>query len=161
MKKLFLLVCLFLMSLKLASDTQHRYKVAISLSFAEELNKRILSSYLKRELRSLGDVDIVSVNEEWNYIIKITGFETQYKSTGMESGDIVMSWIALKAIDKNILRLPSIWSHGQITYHPESFVIIIDKTDDLDKVAKRIIANFDTTNIEIDRIMDRAIRNRN
>ena len=52
------------MPLTLASDTQHPLTVYVSVDIKNETTRSLLLSYIKRELRSLGDVDIVSQDRE-------------------------------------------------------------------------------------------------
>ena len=72
MKKLMLIVCLFIIPLTLASDTQHRFKVYVSVGGDDDQTVNIIDSHLKRELRLLGDVDIVGYYDGWKYIIAVS-----------------------------------------------------------------------------------------
>lgn len=85
MKRLTLVVCLFIIPLTLASDTQHRFKVCVRVDGDDSQGVAIIESHLKRELRLLGDVDIVGINDDWVYIFEI--FSTALENTdGSKSG---------------------------------------------------------------------------
>ena len=81
MKKLVLLVFLFLIPLTLVSETQHRFRafVAVGGKDGDPHITNILESNLKRELRLLGDVDIVELNDEWHFMLYV--IFAQNKST--------------------------------------------------------------------------------
>lgn len=80
MKKLVLIFCLVMLPLTLASDTQHRFKVYVEVSGDDERTVRTIESYLKRELRLLGDVDIVgSEDGDWKYMIKFFVMALEWK----------------------------------------------------------------------------------
>ena len=85
MKKLTLIISLFIISLTLASDTQYRFKVYVSVSGDDEQAVQTIDSYIKRELRLLGDVDIVGEKDDWEYIIGIFVSQLENKD-GRKSG---------------------------------------------------------------------------
>ena len=91
MKKLVLLVCLFLMPLTLVSETQHRFKVYVHVFEAEADDdphvRKNLENNIKRELLSLGDVDIVRLDEAWHFILNIHCIEAKFTS-GRKTGEL-------------------------------------------------------------------------
>lgn len=56
--------------LTLASETQHRFKVYVRVDGDDRQAVNTVESHLKRELRLLGDVDIVGEGDNWEYIIE-------------------------------------------------------------------------------------------
>lgn len=87
MKKFVTLFCVLIIPLTLASDTQHRFKVYVDVSGDENANQaiNIVESHLKRELRLLGDVDVVERDDDWEFIYKVfmlTGEFTDGRQTG-------------------------------------------------------------------------------
>ena len=71
MRKLILLCCIFLIPLTLASDTQHRFKVYVDVGGDDEQAVNTIESHLKRELRLLGDVDVVGKDNNWRYVLQV------------------------------------------------------------------------------------------
>ena len=78
-----------LLPLTLASDTQHRFRVYVRIFGDDEQAVRTIESHLKRELRLLGDVDVVGADDDWRYIIDITVMSTEYRD-GRKSGDVAL-----------------------------------------------------------------------
>lgn len=76
-----------LLPLTLASDTQHRFKVFVTVDGDDETTTSLLTSYLKRELRALGDVDIVGWDGDWEFRIAVSYFEIKTKG-GMKTGEL-------------------------------------------------------------------------
>ena len=71
--KFFVAFLVMLLPLTLASETQHRLKVYVKVA-GDGDNKHAVNtveSHLKRELRLLGDVDIVGETDNWVYIIEM------------------------------------------------------------------------------------------
>ena len=59
------------LQLTFASDTQHRFRVFVSVGGDDEQSVNTIETYLKRELRLLGDVDIVGRDDDCEYIIQV------------------------------------------------------------------------------------------
>lgn len=79
---LFLVV---LLPLTVASDTQHRFLVCVQVDGGDKTATALITAHLKRELRALGDVDIVGYIDEWEYLLKVFYVVLQNK-TGAETG---------------------------------------------------------------------------
>ena len=90
MKKLVLIFCLVMLPLTLASDTQHRFKVYVDVSGDDKQVVNTIESHLKRELRLLGDVDIVGKDDDWEYIIGIFVLEIKWKD-GTTTGSFAIA----------------------------------------------------------------------
>ena len=90
MKKLVQLLCLFTLPLTLASDTQHRFKVYVTVSGDDINATNFIENHLKRELRILGDVDIVGVHDNWGYIIDFNVMSIDL-TDGRKSGNFAIS----------------------------------------------------------------------
>ena len=73
MKKFVTLFCVLMIPLALASDTQHRFKVYVDVNGDENADQavNIVESHLKRELRLLGDVDVVGRDDDWEFIYEV------------------------------------------------------------------------------------------
>ena len=96
MKKFVLLVCLFLMPLTLASETQRRFSVYVYVAegkhsdFYDTYVKDYLETKLKKELRLLGDVDIVEVDEfgvnrDWHFTLNVCPYQHTFRD-GSKTG---------------------------------------------------------------------------
>ena len=82
MKKLVLLVCLFLLPLTLTSETQHRFRVFVHVFESQQSNlydkytRDFLETKLKKQLHLLEDVDIVEADEyrvspNWHFSLQV------------------------------------------------------------------------------------------
>ena len=141
MKFLFFLLFVLLMPLSLASDTQHRFKVAVEIETEDETTRSVFSSYIKRELRSLGDVDVVKQSDKWDYKLVFIALEPTYVNTGRKTGYISIAWAAYQVYHTEI------WNHGDVVFYPQ-LKALFWKTDNLDQICKEIVASFDTKHLE-------------
>ena len=73
------------------------FKVWVSVSCDDENTKAFIESHVKRELRSLQDVDLVKAGDGI-YELIIAAAEPTYEATGRKTGDIGLAWISLKAV---------------------------------------------------------------
>ena len=85
MKKCVILFCVLIIPLTLASDTQHRFRVYVDVGGGDDQAVSTIESHLKRELRLLGDVDVVGEDEGWKYIMRVKSLAMEYKD-GRKSG---------------------------------------------------------------------------
>ena len=90
MKKLMFVLCLFVFPLTLASDTQTRYNVHVSVEGEDRQAVREIEIYLKRELRLLGDVNIVDWDDDWKYVINVFAL-TLETADGRETGNYAIA----------------------------------------------------------------------
>ncbi len=89
------LICVMLvvfLPLTLASQTQHRFKVNVHVFGDNNHINNVLESNLKRELRLLGDVDIVEVDENWRFTLQVNYLENIY-TDGTKTG-----WLTLTSV---------------------------------------------------------------
>ena len=94
MNKLVLLVCLFLIPLTLASETQRRFKVYVNVLKAVADDDphvgETLANHIKRELLSLEDVDLVRADQYWDFMLEI--IYLQHKITdGRNTGGLSLT----------------------------------------------------------------------
>ena len=87
----YVLLVVFL-PLTLASDTQHRFKVYVDVGGEDETLTRLLTSHLKREMRALGDVDIVGYDGDWHFAFRVFYVETKTKG-GVKTGYLSLASI--------------------------------------------------------------------
>ena len=90
--RFFVAFLVMLLPLTLASETQHRFKVHVRVE-GDGRNRQAVNtveSHLKRELRLLGDVDIVGVSDNWEYIINIFVLTLEFKD-GRKTGSFAIA----------------------------------------------------------------------
>ena len=111
------LICVMLvvfLPLTLASQTQNRLKVTVYVFGDNAHTNNVLESHLKRELRLLGDVDIVAMDEFWHFALQVSYLENTYKD-GTKTG-----WVTLASVLNE--RIPDIYFKelwlGVLKRHP-------------------------------------------
>ncbi len=89
MKTFVTLFCVLMIPLTLASNTQHRFKVYVHVYGDDNQAISTIESHLKRELRLLGDVDVVGRNDGWEFILGVAVMGVQFKD-GRKSGSFAI-----------------------------------------------------------------------
>ena len=93
MKNLISVILVVFLPLTLASETQHRFQVYVSVDKNDdETTTGLLTSHLKRELRALGDVDIVGTDDNWEYALRVFYIEEE------TIGDVKTGWVSIAYI---------------------------------------------------------------
>ena len=128
-----------------------RFRVALSVRCGNNhLAESLMESYIKRELRSLGDVEIVGSDTEyplWSKLINIHAMEIHYRS-GKSAEILAICTNFYNRIDpahfaviKDFYkRFPSIGiPSGSIAVH---------SIDDLESYCKGIVADFDKNQLQ-------------
>ncbi len=117
--------------------------------------QNLMRSYIKRELRSLGDVEIVDLNLDratFQYMISIAMLEDKYKD-GSKTGTVALSYWYTKRIPPN--HFNDFWREHYTKFPafgiPRGGVITVGR-DRLDETCKSIVANFDTKLLEPERL---------
>lgn len=105
-------------------------------------------SYVKRELRSLGDVEIVGVGDKWDYMLEFVGIEQKYTSTGGKTGTISITWIVYKSASHLVDESSILTFHGEVVFRSNPR-LQVGPTEDLDRMCKEMVAQFDTKNLEV------------
>ena len=141
MRNLIYVVLVMFLPLTLASETQHRFKINVEITIEDESTKSVFLSYVNRELRSLGDVDVVGKIDEWMYELAIVAIEPKYVSTGMKTGQITIAWTGYELVSPSLKSDSWIW-------RPETLSLKYWKTENLDNICKEIVAQFDTKYLE-------------
>ena len=122
---------------------------------SEKSLKNLMRSYIKRELRSLGDVEIVDLDLDratFQYAISITMLEDTHKD-GSKTGTVALSyWYTNRILPK---RFNNLWREHYTKIpafeNPISGVITVGKYR-LDETCKSIVADFDTKFLEPERL---------
>ena len=149
-----LTITLFCLHSQVSVQTEpEKFKVVVSVSAhntePEKSLKNLMISYIKRELRSLGDVDIVDFDLDratFQYMIVIT-------MVVQDTGLVSMSYLFAKRIPPN--RFNDLWreyyTESPAFLYPLSGVIRVGR-DKLDEECKSIVADFDTKFLEPERL---------
>lgn len=135
-----------------AQNQALRFKVAVLVSCENESAKSLMESYIKRELRSLGDVQIVGnhlKNPLWEHLIDIHGLEMKYKS-GAKTGSLAICTQFFSIVphthfhelwQEHYKEFPAVTVPLSTTsYHP---------VDRLDSFSKSAVAYFDTNKLQL------------
>ena len=92
MKNLICMILTVFLPLTLASQTQHRFQVYVSVEGNDKTITNILTSHLKKEFRALGDVDIAGKDDDWGYAIRVFYVETKTEG-GVKTGGLSIASI--------------------------------------------------------------------
>ena len=141
------LICVMLMvflPLTLASQTQKRFKVAVGVFGDNTHINNVLESHLKRELRLLGDVDIVEPKESWHFALNVVYVELELKD-GTKTG-----WLALTSTLNE--RIPDIYfKYKNLLKGPPVYLAPLIpayySTDSLDKYCVVTIGSIDKASL--------------
>lgn len=159
-----MLICLFLlMSVSFTgaqNNSQSKFIVRCVVNANEEGIKSEVASYLKRELRSLGDV--VITEDIWNYDYKldIIILHPKYKSSGTKAEQISCAYLGIKRFRVSDLasKLPRehfdtvFGATWQLYSYPELFILEVGRErTELKQLCQEIVAEFDTKLLEPDR----------
>ena len=141
---------------------QHRYAVAVTTTCDNESTKNLIESYIKRELRNLGDVRLTNI-EDALYVIQIVALPLKSELTGHETGYISLaytflieerSFITIKDILRTMVREEELTKFDAIVkipgkcYSPPYLAAAYWKKDDIDKLCRDIVATFDIKTLE-------------
>lgn len=150
-----LLVCLLSLLTHLSHAAEidgWRYsaKVKVNVSASDNI-KGSVSSYINRELRSLTDVEIVEKDPEW--IIYILAMEL--KTVGGYKSGVAISTVIVHPFYNQILSTwlqPKFKDAGlnvtsSLAWYPDQW-LNVGSADDLQKLSKDIVADFDTKYLE-------------
>ena len=140
-----------------------KFVVEVLVECDDENTKAFIESHIKRELRSLQDVEIATVVGE--YQLKIVAEEFKDKASGQKLGTIALACEYVRIYNPSgvINKLMDIYPVGTDGFHIAkefNLIFLYDKTglslasgmtDHLDKICKDIVVNFDTGMLEPDR----------
>ena len=159
-----MLICLFLlMSVSFTgaqNNSQSKFIVRCVVNANEEGIKSEVASYLKRELRSLGDV--VITEDVWNYDYKLDVIilQPKYKSSGTKAEQISCAYLGIKRFRVSDLTIKLPKEHfdtvfdltWQLYSYPELFILEVGRErTELKLLCQEIVAEFDTKLLEPDR----------
>ena len=143
-----------------------KFRVEVSVTCNDENMKAFIESHIKRELRSLQDVEIVAILGKYQLAIVATEFT--YKTSGRKSGEIALASQFLRHYNPalQIFRLSRAYPLGSKeytalleasdkiqhwTYDKAELLLSVGMRESLDERCKGIVVNFDTNMLEPDR----------
>ena len=118
--------------LTLASQTQKRFKVAVYVGGEDVHMTNTLESHLKRELRLLGDVDIVEVDENWHFVLATQYLESDFMD-GRKTGHVALAYIFLERIPDFYFKADRLVNLKQQPVYAELPAVAYYNRDTLDK----------------------------
>lgn len=143
-----------------------KFKVEIAVSCEENNTKAFIESHIKRELRSLQDVEIVNSGR---YYLSIVAIELEYETSDRKTGGIVVARMfqrgykpdtvlnkLMAAYPVNTKGYNELRDSGAIldllSLHDKvHFGLNVSMRKDLDEICKEIVVRFDTQMLEPDR----------
>ena len=143
-----------------------KFRVEV-LANDDELNSQA-ASYIKRELRSLGDVEIVYKGADWQ--LRVLAMENKLKN-GRKTGYTVSVVVTRRfgnryatrvdkvikeagasgAVDEFTISVISLAILANISYEYEQNYLLVGDHDSLDKICKKAVTNFDIEYLEPER----------
>ena len=151
----------YIPQLPVSEKQKSKFRVEVSVGCDDENTNAFIESHIKRELRSLQDVEIVGIGIGGGYKLSIVAIEI--KSSGRKTGGIAVSYIFTKTFDpfplqdkikklaKDNFPLQSEVTNLMWLYEDVKHILQIGEIDDLDKICKGIVVDFDTGMLEPDR----------
>lgn len=118
------------------SDAQaHKFRIYVSVDHENENTEALMSSWIKRELRSLGDVRIVSFDAA-AYIFSVVAIEGA-TVTGRKTGSIAMAiaFYMRSSTNPDLYYRPNLW-------------VQTGGIENLERLCKRIVAGIDANRLE-------------
>ena len=96
--------------------TPIKFKVYVDVSQDDSILEKRLQTFVKRELRALGDVSVVSLDDDWHFMLIYSILEITRKSDGTKTGDISIAEGVYMALPKSRLENYNIDLHGRPVY---------------------------------------------
>ena len=137
-------------------ESTHRFQVYVHITVEDESLKSLMESYIKRELRSLQDVDVVYTRDEMPYEIAIVAMELK-KASGHKSGGVAFAvnilypfdnraiepYVISKEVWDTFVNLPT----SGLYHHPYLSVHVGDRAN-LKGLCQTLVAMFDADHLE-------------
>ncbi len=157
---------LFIKAEKWEKQQQPKFKVEVLVTCEDENTKAFIESHIKRELRSLQDVEIVAILGK--YQLSIIAIEFKYEASGRKSGEIALGSQFLRRYNpsREIMNLSGAYPAGTKeskvlldtsiklltwTYDTAKHRLDVGNRTNLDGICKSIVVQFDTRMLEPDR----------
>ena len=119
-------------------DAHEKFTVGVFLTCDGKITKKLIESYIKRDLRSLGDVDILTFLPDNE--LHIVVLEETTADTGQKTGRIDIATTVTKRVGLDSNNLLG-WNNYITTY------LLVNQSD-IQAACKKIVALFDTDVLE-------------
>ena len=140
-----------------APDTPDKFKVYVDISCEEKNTKIFIESHIKRELRSLQDVNIIS-----NEILQLNWYRLSLIAVERETDDIAISYVFMKEFEpitelmpyltKECPKLEDKWFEIALKTTKLNRVFLhgatMGETKDIPEFCKTIVSKFDIKVLE-------------
>lgn len=157
MKRVFaVLLIICSIQLTLASDTQYRFKVYVKVDGDDEQAVNTIENYLKRELRLIGDVDVVGENDDWKYIINIVVMALDRKD-GTKTGNFAIASYKAVRLEKNAYKNPETDEVFKPTFDGTLSAAYFPR-ENLHECCIRLAGAFDESHLEVIRNAFRRVK---
>ena len=138
-----------------------KFKVQVSIICEDKNTKTLVESYVKRELRDLRDVDIVSLKPDRQLTIMLA--EPTFETTGVKMGHVIAAVNYLTLVywenifdttkytntQKHFLKTTS----AAYCHYPPDLLLYTDNRNNLRDLCQKIIVDFDTRILEKQRLV--------
>ncbi len=132
-----------------------KFKVHVDIHCEDKNTKASIESHIKRELRSLQDVQIEAGSKDAGYGLMIIALEGKYEQTGQKSGSMSIAYMFLQKFRMRMYKgliTNAGWevlkSFENELYFPPILGVGNYNTDTIYKVGKDIVVRFDTQILE-------------
>lgn len=143
-----------------------KFRVKVSVTCEDDNTKSLIESYIKRELRSLQDVEIIDTKH--GFVIDIVAIEMEYEVSGNKTGYMAYAYrfsrsaslddlpVITNYFSENREKIPvevraNLVNLYRLSEHYGMWIRFF-KTKDLKSECEQLVANFDTGILEPDRI---------
>ena len=136
-----------------------RFQVYVDIT-ADEGLKPLIESHIKRELRSLQDVDLVYARDEISYEVRIVVVEVETVS-GYKTGNVACAVNFLRPFNNRVIeqyaRSKEVWDTfinpltSGLYFSPDLWVVGASRSD-LGRLCQELVANFDAKHLEPERV---------
>ena len=145
-RSIFLLILVIIViPLTFASDTQHRFKIHVVVTPIDSAkvseSELSLETFVKRELRALGDVDIVGADEDWIFLISFVITEINFED-GTKTGYLSIARSVSTVVSKDNFKEYKYTGHFRPVY-PPSLSAAYWPSNDLHRLAIEWAGQFD------------------
>ena len=150
MKCLILLLAALLLMKPAALEPKTVFRVAVSVGSNDEATQALVESYIKRELRSLGDVKVVEADSDWNIEVScgptqnVQGIRTGYVAGFAFSRRHVVPPYLIRANISSRMRT----EHLSPVYAFEGVSAVSTGTEGLKWMCEVVVARFEADCLE-------------
>ncbi len=122
-------------------NTPFKFKVCVLTREDDSNLEKRLQTFIKRELRALGDVDVVSVKDRWKFLLQFDILEIELKN-GNKTGWLSIAYSRSMAIEKEMSGSDQNFGYATHLYFP--YISAAHwSVDKLHEYAIETVGNFD------------------